>query len=343
MFHEVYMQRCLELAKKGLGRVSPNPMVGSVVVHNNRIIGEGWHQKAGEAHAEVNAINSVQNLDLLKDSTIYVNLEPCAHFGKTPPCSDLIIEKQIPRVVIGCRDSFSEVDGKGIERLRNAGVEVILGILEHESIELNRRFFTYYSKNRPYILLKWAQTQDGFIDKNRNDEKIGPNWISSEETKVLVHRWRSEEDAILVGPQTVINDNPSLTVREVNGPNPTRLILDRNSRVPASSRVFDDQSQSHWFKFKPKDEHSLNVILNDYDSAIEELLAFCYENNIQSLIVEGGAGIHSEFIKKGLWDEARVLIGATKFKSGLAAPRIEIEAQSIQSFGADQINIYRNL
>lgn len=240
--HESYMKRCIELARNGAFFAAPNPMVGSVIVHNNTIIGEGYHAVCGQAHAEVNAVNSVKDKSLLKDSTIYVTLEPCAHFGKTPPCSDLIVEMGIPKVVIGCVDSFSEVAGKSIEKLKKAGAEVIVGVLEEECRDLNKRFFTFHEKKRPYVILKWAQTKDGFIDKLPEDkDRKGGVAISGPEAKRLVHTWRAEEQAILVGKNTVLNDNPSLTVREIEGPNPVRIILDSNGSLSKDYKVFDGE------------------------------------------------------------------------------------------------------
>jgi diaminohydroxyphosphoribosylaminopyrimidine deaminase/5-amino-6-(5-phosphoribosylamino)uracil reductase len=242
-FDEKYMLRCLELAKDGFGNVAPNPMVGCVIVCEGKIIGEGYHQEYGKAHAEVNAIHSVRDKSLLQKSTLYVNLEPCAHFGKTPPCANLIVEHNIPRVVIGCVDSYSEVSGKGIEKLRNAGIEVTVGILENESLELNKRFFTFHNKKRPYVILKWAETQDGFIDVDRPLDKsrdtTADNWITSPLSKQLVHKWRSEEAAIMVGTTTVLNDNPQLNVREWKGKNPTRIVIDLQDRLPQTLHVFD--------------------------------------------------------------------------------------------------------
>ena len=267
---EKYMFKCLALAKNGLKEVSPNPMVGCVIVHQNKIIGEGYHQKYGEAHAEVNAINSVENKALLKESTLYVNLEPCAHYGKTPPCADLIIKHKIPKVVIGCMDSFGEVSGKGIENLKEAGTEVTVGVLQKESLRLNKRFFTFQNKNRPHIILKWAETKDGFIDVDRSDFKgTVDNWITSNDSKILVHKWRSEEEAIMIGTNTALNDNPHLTVREIEGKNPIRVILDLNLRLPNDLNVFDKSTPTLVFNHK-KDalEHNLEFIKIDESNNI---------------------------------------------------------------------------
>ena len=248
---EKYMSRCLDLAILGKGNVSPNPMVGSVIVHRDKIIGEGFHQKYGQSHAEVNAINSVNNQLLLEESVLYVNLEPCAHYGLTPPCSDLIIQKKIPKVVIGTLDPYSEVAGKGVEKMRKAGIEVDIGILENECYELNRRFFTYHIKKRPYIILKWAQTADGFIDIKRKKTETGePYWITGDLALRLVHKIRSSEDAIMVGTNTAINDNPSLTVRNWSGRDPLRIAIDRNLRLPDSLNIFNQTSRTIIFNAK---------------------------------------------------------------------------------------------
>ena len=233
------MKRCLDLAYLGLGKTYPNPMVGAVIVHQGKIIGEGWHQMAGKAHAEVNAVASVKDKSLLKDSTIYINLEPCAHYGKTPPCAELIVKHQIPNVVIGCTDLFSKVSGKGIEIIEKAGAKVVVGVLEDECIKSHKRFFTFHKKKRPYIILKWAETQDGFIAPL--EQKIGnPFWISSPESKKLVHKWRSEEASILIGTNTAKKDNPALTVRLWNGNQPLRILIDKNLQLKDSLKVFDD-------------------------------------------------------------------------------------------------------
>lgn len=341
---ETFMQRCIDLARMGIGFVAPNPMVGCVIVYENKIIGEGYHKRFGEEHAEVNAINNVSQPELLEKATLYVCLEPCAHHGKTPPCADLIIQKRIPRVVIGCSDTFEAVNGKGIERLRNAGIEVKLGVLEAECLLLNKRFFTFHQKKRPYIILKWAQTQDGFIDKIRKageEKKI--NWISCQESKSLVHQWRSEEQAILVGKNTVLTDNPTLTVREVLGKNPVRIVLDPQMELPSDCAVFNVQSTTiilnaledeqvynlHYFQVNPFDTQNITNCL--------------FELEIQSVLVEGGAFTIQKFIDCGLWDEARILVGSKRFGDGLKAPVIPKLPQHIQTHFTDQIHyIYRS-
>lgn len=337
------MQRCLELAKLGFGKVSPNPMVGAVIVHDDKIIGEGYHQKYGEAHAEVHAVNSVKDHTLLSKSTIYVSLEPCAHHGKTPPCAELIVKHKFKKVVIGCRDSYSEVSGKGIEKLKSAGIEVKLGVLEHESRELNKRFFTFHEYKRPYIILKWAQTKDGFIDKARNKEEKGIQWITSDSTQQTVHQWRSEESSILVGKNTVINDNPSLTVRKWVGKNPIRIILDSQLVISTKSMIFDKKAKTFVFNLK-KEATIKNVTfiqLNTMSpiSIIEKL----YELNIQSVIIEGGKQTLSSFIELNHWDEARVLTGEITFQDGLIAPKINRNLiSSTSNIGVDLLEIYTN-
>lgn len=328
-FDEKYMLRCLELAKDGFGNVAPNPMVGCVIVCEGKIIGEGYHQEYGKAHAEVNAIHSVRDKSLLQKSTLYVNLEPCAHFGKTPPCANLIVEHNIPRVVIGCVDSYSEVSGKGIEKLRNAGIEVTVGILENESLELNKRFFTFHNKKRPYVILKWAETQDGFIDVDRPLDKsrdtTADNWITSPLSKQLVHKWRSEEAAIMIGTNTALNDNPQLNVREWKGENPTRIVIDLNDRLPESLNIFDKSIPTVVFSLsKETSTNNLTYVkINDTKTLLQEVLYELYKRNIQSVIVEGGATLLQSFIDHNLWDEARVFVGNRKFKSGLKAPSVK--------------------
>jgi len=322
------MQRCIALALLGKGKVSPNPMVGSVIVYNNTIIGEGYHKKYGEAHAEVNAIQSVKDKELLKQSTLYVNLEPCAHFGKTPPCSDLIIKHQIPNVVIGCVDSYSEVAGKGIEKMKRAGINVTVGVLEKESLHLNRRFFTFHTHKRPYIILKWAQTLDGYIDLigSRKIQQRGI-WITNHLCKKLVHKWRTEEDAILVGTNTALIDNPQLNVREWPGNNPIRLVFDRSKRLPSNLNLFDGTQPTIVFTEKKKSsKENLQFIQMKFgETPIKTVLDKLYEMQIQSVIVEGGELLLSDFIQNDFWDEARVFIGNRFFGEGVHAPKFDFQ------------------
>ncbi|MFW5831045.1 MAG: bifunctional diaminohydroxyphosphoribosylaminopyrimidine deaminase/5-amino-6-(5-phosphoribosylamino)uracil reductase RibD, partial [Prolixibacteraceae bacterium] len=285
------MQRCLQLARLGAGRVAPNPMVGSVIVHNGKIIGEGFHQKYGEAHAEVNAIDAVKNKNSLRESSLYVTLEPCAHHGLTPPCANLIIQNNIPHVVIGTPDPFSEVAGKGIEKLKKAGIKVESGILEEECRRLNKRFFTYHEKKRPYITLKWAQTLDGFIDIERFSEDYGqPTWITGELALRLVHKIRSEENAILVGTKTAEKDNPSLSVRHWPGTNPVRLLIDKNLRLSQSLRLFDRKQRTLVFNaIRETKEHNLEFVILDFSKNVPgQIMEILYREKILSVIVEGG-------------------------------------------------------
>ncbi|MCB0401959.1 MAG: bifunctional diaminohydroxyphosphoribosylaminopyrimidine deaminase/5-amino-6-(5-phosphoribosylamino)uracil reductase RibD [Flavobacteriales bacterium] len=341
---EKYMSQCIALAQKGMGDVAPNPMVGCVIVHQNKIIGQGYHERYGEAHAEVNAIRSVEDSSLLNDSTLYVSLEPCAHYGKTPPCSDLIIEKKIPRVVIGCIDSYAEVAGKGIQNMMMAGIDVRVGILEKKALELNKRFFTFHAKKRPYITLKWAQTQDGFIDVDRSQNTQQDNWITSPTSKKLVHQWRSEEQAILIGTNTALNDNPQLTVREVEGKNPLRIVIDLSLRLPGTLHVFDGSTPT-WIVNGIRNESQPNleyVKIDPEKELIPQLLHLLYEHNILSLFVEGGATLLQAFLDADLWDEAKVFTGEISFGNGLPAPIIEQPPFQALQFDSDRLNIYVN-
>lgn len=305
------MRRCLQLASNGIGRVAPNPMVGAVIVHNDNIIGEGFHTAYGQPHAEIEAIRSVKDSSLLHTSTLYVNLEPCAHYGKTPPCVEAIIKEKIPRVVIATRDPYEKVSGKGVEILLQNGVEVIESILEKEAVFLNRRFITFHSLKRPYIILKWAQSKDGYVDISRNKKK-GIFWISSPPaTKKIVHRWRSEESAILIGTRTALNDNPSLTVREVEGKNPLRIVFDKRNVLSSDNAIFSNDT-STWVLNESKNEVQRNVEWKKIDFSnrlFDGLMALLHEEKILSVIIEGGAETLRRFIEKDLWDEARVITG----------------------------------
>jgi len=339
------MTRCLELAKQGMGKVAPNPMVGCVIVYNNDIIAVGYHEKFGEAHAEVNAINSVIDKSLLKESTLYVNLEPCSHFGKTPPCSDLIIKHQIPNVVIGSLDTHSKVSGKGIERLKAAGINVSVGILEDKCKELNKRFFTYHEKKRPYIILKWAETKDGFIDVNRKEKnKKYDNWITSPFSKKLVHQWRSEEQAIMIGTNTAINDNPKLTVREVEGKNPLRVVLDLDLRLPENLNIFDESTPTLVVNsIKSEIKQNLEFVKIDKNKELlSQILSELYKRNILSVIIEGGAQLLQSFIDQNLWDEAKIFIGNKTFSEGLKAPTLKKQPINSLQFDTDILNTYIN-
>lgn len=340
MNHEAYMRRCLELAELGAGFVAPNPMVGAVIVHNQRIIGEGYHERFGESHAEVNAIHRVKDKSVLKNATIYVSLEPCSHIGKTPPCADLLIQHQFKKVVIACRDSFHQVDGKGIEKLKQAGIEVELGVLENEARQLNKRFFTFHELKRPYIMLKWAQTKDGFIDRDRAGSDTGINWISSPETQSLVHQWRSEEQAILVGKNTIINDNPSLTVRNVVGKNPLRIVLDKNLALTPDFQVFSDELPTLIFNSIKSEQINCNEFVQLENFSAQGIVNLLYERNIQSVLIEGGAKTLSSYIEAGLWDEARIIEGDVCFGKGLKAPTLSKLPSKTYSFSNDKIYHY---
>ncbi|WP_423130381.1 bifunctional diaminohydroxyphosphoribosylaminopyrimidine deaminase/5-amino-6-(5-phosphoribosylamino)uracil reductase RibD [Gaoshiqia sp. Z1-71] len=319
------MNRCIQLARLGMGEVAPNPMVGAVIVHNDKIIGEGFHRQYGGPHAEVNAVNAVKDQSLLSESTIYVSLEPCAHFGKTPPCSDLIISHRIPHVVVGSVDPFAEVAGKGIEKMRKAGIRVDLGVLGEECLELNRRFFTFHQQKRPYVILKWAQTLDGFLDRDRILAGCGkPNWISNELSRRLVHRQRTEEAAILIGTNTALKDNPSLTVRDWDGKQPVRMALDRSNRLPDHLQIKDGRVPTVIFTEKEvsPDTNTAYVQLDFAGQIVPQILQFLYNRQLQSVVVEGGRQLLQSFIDHDLWDEAHVYIGNNWFGAGVEAPRL---------------------
>ena len=342
--HEDYIARCIELAKNGFGTTYPNPMVGSVIVYNGEIIGEGWHQKAGEPHAEVNAIRSVKDPSLLDKATIYVSLEPCSHFGKTPPCCDLIIKNKIPNVVIGTVDSNIKVAGNGIKRLQEAGANVIVGILEKECYELNQRFFTFHEKKRPYIILKWAETQDGFIAPLQKEEQK-PVWITNLNSRQLVHKWRTEEQAILVGTQTVIDDNPKLNARDWEGNNPVRVVIDQNHRIPKTAHVFDNQIKTIVFSNKksaPSLENTIFEVIDFQQNIAQQIVNKLFQNQIQSIIIEGGAQTLQTFIDANLWDEARVFIGNCTFEKGVKAPILNTSPFKKEKIGTDELLIIRN-
>ncbi len=330
--HENYIKRCIEIAKNGLGATAPNPMVGSVIVYNNNIIGEGYTSAYGSHHAEVNAINSVKNKELLKDATLYVTLEPCSHSGKTPPCSDLIIKHHIPNVVVGCLDDNPQVAGKGIAKLKASGCNVTVGVLETNCKQHHKRFFTFHNKKRPYIILKWAETLDGFIAPLEKDAKM-PVWITNKFSRQLVHKWRAEEQAILVGTNTITEDNPSLTVRDWTGKNPTRIVIDRENKLSESYSVFNAEADT------------LKISKNNVDfnkPLAEQMIALLYSKNINSVIIEGGAQTIETFIDEHLWDEARVFRGPTNFKNGIKAPEFHGQLISEEKIIDDTLHIYVN-
>ncbi|MEH6536281.1 MAG: bifunctional diaminohydroxyphosphoribosylaminopyrimidine deaminase/5-amino-6-(5-phosphoribosylamino)uracil reductase RibD [Psychroserpens sp.] len=330
--HETYIKRCLEIAKNGLGTTAPNPMVGCVIVHNNQIIGEGYTSPYGGNHAEVNAILSVKNNDLLKDATLYVTLEPCSHFGKTPPCSDLIIKHQIPNVVIGCIDDNIQVAGKGIAKLKATGCHVTIGILETECKQHHKRFFTFHNKKRPYIILKWAETSNGYIAPKTKDKKA-PVWITNQFSRQLVHKWRAEEQALLVGTNTVLEDNPSLTVRDWTGNNPIRIVIDRELKLSKEHSVFNTEAETHIIT---KNETDFNQPI------AQQIASLLHLKDINSVIIEGGAQTLQTFIDENLWDEARVFKGNSSFKDGIKAPQFSGTLISEEPIIDDTLKIYVN-
>ena len=355
MNHQIYIKRALQLAKNGIGTTRPNPSVGAVIVLNDRIIGEGFTSPYGGNHAEVNAINSVLDKTLLKQATIYVTLEPCSHFGKTPPCADLIIKHHFKQVVIGCVDTNSLVAGKGIERLKNAGINVITNVLEQECLQHHKRFFTVQNKKRPYIILKWAQSQDGFIaPASKNEQK--PVWISNKNSQQLVHKWRSEEHAILVGTNTVIADNPKLNVRSWSGNNPVRIVLDANLRLSDEIHVFDesvktivlfDKLNEHVLKMSHRAQSRGNRELIfesiDFSSRVaEQICEELQKYQIQSVIIEGGKQTLQTFIDADLWDEARVFTGDLMLDNGVKAPVFKSAISSEEKINNDILRTYIN-
>jgi diaminohydroxyphosphoribosylaminopyrimidine deaminase/5-amino-6-(5-phosphoribosylamino)uracil reductase len=338
MTDERFITRCFDLALNGTGLVSPNPVVGCVITHNGEIIGEGWHQKYGEAHAEVNAVNSVRDQRLLSSATVYVNLEPCSHFGKTPPCADMLVQHNVKRVVISNLDSNSLVSGKGIEKLRSAGIEVVTGVLEKEGRHLNRRFFTTMENSRPYIILKWAQTADGFISRHSNER----SHISNSYSKQLLHKWRTEEDAFLIGTQTAASDNPLLNVREWHGRNPIRIVLDRNLRLDKSLHLFDGSQQTIQYNtIRTESRTNLDVVKVEGDF-LTGVVADMHRRKIQSVVIEGGTQTLGLFIAAGLWDEARIFTSPQKFGSGVSAPAMDGSEISTADISGDSLTIYQN-
>ena len=330
------MQVCIDLALKGFPLAFPNPMVGCVIVHNDSIIGKGYHKQCGSHHAEVNAIASVENKELLEQSTLYVSLEPCAHFGKTPPCADLIVKSKIPRVVIGSLDTFSEVNGKGIQRLKEAGIEVLTKILEKECRAINKRFFTFHENKRPYVILKWAQTSDGYIAPLNQKE---PLWISSPESKILVHQWRSQEQAILVGRKTAELDNPLLTTREVKGKNPIRIVLDRELSLNKDLLIFNDDAPTLVVNDKLSSDNHLKI---DFNNLAPSLLKELHSRNIQSIIIEGGAQTLNTFIDAKVWDEARVFTSKKILEKGVQSPLIQSVINHSEIVGDDKLTYFIN-
>lgn len=339
MQEEFYIKRCIELAQKAKGKTYPNPLVGSVIVHKGEIIGEGFHQKSGENHAEINAINSVKDKSLIPESTIYVSLEPCAHFGKTPPCALKIKELGFKKVVIGAMDSHDKVNGKGKKTIQDAGIEVVSGVLEKECMVLNKRFFTYHEKKRPFIILKWAESSDGFLDKN-----FKPTQIGNTLTKQFVHQLRSEEHAILVGTNTALTDNPSLTTREIVGRNPVRILIDFDLKVPTNFNIYNKEAETLVFNsIKNSEEGNVKFITIEKENFLENLMQKLYENQIQSVIVEGGSFTLSQFIKANLWDETMIIKNENLFlENGTKAPEFDFEPHKIENFRNNILKFYKN-
>jgi diaminohydroxyphosphoribosylaminopyrimidine deaminase / 5-amino-6-(5-phosphoribosylamino)uracil reductase len=341
-----YMQRCLDLASKAEGMTYPNPVVGSVIVHEGKIIGEGYHIKPGGPHAEVVAIGSVRNKELLASSTLYVSLEPCSHFGKTPPCTELIISHKIPEIIVGTTDTSDKVSGKGISKLKAAGCKVIVGVAEEECRWINRRFFTFHEKKKPYITLKWAKSADEFIDILRGENsKVGPGWITGNAERILVHKWRASEQAILVGAQTLRTDNPLLNVREWYGNNPLRIILSGSGSLPdeiAMNNLTGSQVIFTFFPDKINISGSVVVKLNNKEPSAVQIVDYLYKWGIQSLFIEGGAKLLNHFISSGLWDEARIFSGHQIFKNGIKAPHIDGKLLSKVKFSKSTLEILVN-
>jgi diaminohydroxyphosphoribosylaminopyrimidine deaminase / 5-amino-6-(5-phosphoribosylamino)uracil reductase len=333
----LYMQRCLEMARNGLGLVAPNPLVGCVIVHNGLIIGEGYHHEFGGPHAEINALNAVTARDLLPESTLYVNLEPCCHHGKTPPCTDRVIAEGIRKVVIGMTDPFADVSGKGIEQLKAAGIEVISGIMEDECRRLNHRFITFHEKHRPYVILKWARTLDGFIDKERDTDEPQINWITDEKTRILVHKWRAEEKAVMIGGNTARKDNPRLTVRDWTGKNPLRVVIDDRGDLDKDLHVFNEEADTLYFApaERKMGKRSQTIVTDFNKAALPFIMKTLHERNIQSIIIEGGKQLLTSVIEAGLWDEARIFTGNLYFFKGVESPKISGGQYTIEQIGKD--------
>lgn len=335
---ELLITRTFELARLGIGSVSPNPRVGCVIVKDGIVLGEGWHQTYGQAHAEINAIAHVKNKGLLAGSTVYVNLEPCSHTGKTLPCADQLITHGIKKVVIANLDTNPLVSGNGVKKLREAGIEVITGILESEGLALNKRFFTFQEQHRPYIILKWAQTADGFIARSNYESK----WISNEFSRQLVHKWRSEEDAILIGTKTAAHDNPKLTVRDWSGRDPVRVVIDRFLRLPDTLNIFDQSVRTICYNLLKHEEHpNLSLIRLEEQDFIPTLVSHLAKEKIQSVMIEGGSMTLSLFINAGLWDEARVFSSSRSFHTGITAPSFQGYSVSEEAIQGDTLRIFQ--
>lgn len=336
---EFYIRRCIELAQKASGKTYPNPMVGAVIVHNQKIIGEGYHKKSGEAHAEINAINSVKNPNLLKNSTIYVSLEPCSHFGKTPPCALKLKELNFKKVVIGTSDSYEKVNGKGIQILKEANIEVVSGILQEESKKLNKRFFTFHQKKRPYIILKWAESNDKFLDQN-----FKPTAISNSLAKQWAHQLRTNEHAILIGKNTALNDNPNLTTREVFGKNPIRILIDLKLEVSTNFNIYNNEAPTIIFnEIKNEESHNIKFIKIEKENLLQNLMNILFEEQIQSIIIEGGSYTLQQFIEAQLWDEAFVIKVKNKnLNNGTKAPKFKFKPDKITILRDNELHHFQN-
>lgn len=344
--HEKYIKRCIELAKNGLGNTYPNPLVGSVIVYQDKIIGEGWHKRAGEPHAEVNAINSVRNRNLLKKATIYVSLEPCSHFGKTPPCSDLIISSGIKNVVVGAIDPFVEVAGRGIKKMIEAGCNVTVGVLDEECQALNKRFFTFHNKKRPYIILKWAESADGYVSPVKKNIKE-PVWLTNQYSRQLVHKWRSEEQAILVGTNTVLDDNPKLNTRDWKGLSPVRVVIDKNLKTYPDHCIWDGHVKTFIITDLSSEDKNLsdNIILQKVDfqkPVIHEICKILFQEGLQSIIIEGGSKTLQNFIDENLWDEIRKFKSKVVLNEGTPAPVTGATIISAEKILTDNLFYYYN-
>lgn len=337
--HELYIQRCIDLAKKAIGNTYPNPLVGCVIVHQGKIIGEGYHKKAGESHAEINAINAVKHPELLPESTIYVSLEPCSHYGKTPPCALKLKEIGFKKIVIGGLDSHKKVNGRGKEILEKAGIEVVSGVLEHECRMLNKRFFTYHRKNRPYIILKWAESADGFLDKN-----FKPTKISNDLVNQWSHKLRSEEHAILVGTHTALVDNPSLTVRNIFGRNPIRILIDFDLKVPLNYHIYNSEAETIVFNaLKNEIKNNIRFVRIERNHFLKHLMKVLYELQIQSVIIEGGGFTLQQFINENLWDEVYIIKNENLFlERGTSSPKFDFQPYGVQYFRDNSIEFYQN-
>jgi diaminohydroxyphosphoribosylaminopyrimidine deaminase/5-amino-6-(5-phosphoribosylamino)uracil reductase len=338
---ELYIQRTFDLADLGRGKVSPNPLVGCVIVKDGKIIGEGYHCKYGEAHAEVNAINSVANKNDLKDAVLYVNLEPCAHHGQTPPCADLIVQYPFRKVVICNTDPNPLVEGKGIEKIKTAGIEVVTGVLEFSGLQFNRRFFTFITRKRPYIILKWAETSDGFIAK----EDFNSKWISNEYSRKIAHKWRAEEDAVMIGKNTASYDNPKLNVRDWSGEDPIRIVLDKNLQLPETLDIFDSSKKTLCYNFirQKKTDQLEYVKIDPAKKVVESVLEDLYQRKVQSLIVEGGTQLFQSFIDMKVWDEVRAFKCEKEFKTGIKRPEFYGALINIDDMMGDKLFTYRRI